>query len=117
MPILFGKYDLYYRVFTEIQHITYTLHMFTEIRCVVSGKVQRVGYRDFAQQKAKEYGLMGWIQNKDDGTVTVLAQGLPDDLKQFTEDLHTGSVLAKVESVGVDWRTPTKRFDDFVVIF
>ena len=91
--------------------------MFSEIFCVVNGKVQMVGYRDFVQRTAKKYSVTGWVQNRGNGTVEVLAQGVPDDLKACIEEFHSGSVLSQVESVAVDWRTPTKRFDDFVVIF
>lgn len=96
--------------------ISYTARMFTEIYCIVSGKVQRVGYRDFVQRMAKERGLKGWVKNREDGTVEILAQGYPDDLKACIEALHTGSVLAKVDSVAVDWRTPKHQFDDFSVL-
>lgn len=91
--------------------------MFTEVYCIVSGKVQGVAYRDFAQRAAKKYAIVGSVRNLPDGTVEVYAQGIPDDLRDFIEELHSGSVLAEVASVGVEWRSPTKRFEDFVVIF
>lgn len=91
--------------------------MFSEIHCIVKGKVQMVGYRDFVQRLAKKLNLTGWVKNMDDGSVEVLAQGIPDDLKACIEELNSGSVLAKVESIAVDWRTPAEQFDDFVVIF
>lgn len=90
--------------------------MFTEAQCVIAGKVQRVGFRDFAQTQAKECGITGWVKNSEDGTVRVLAQGTPDDVKRFIEELHEGSILAVVESVSVEWVTPEEPFDDFVVI-
>ena len=90
--------------------------MFTEIYCIVSGKVQRVGYRAFVESLAHEHHLTGWVKNRNDGCVEVLLQGLPDELKQATQGLHEGSVLAHVDSVGVDWRTPREQFDDFKVI-
>lgn len=91
--------------------------MFTEVLCVVSGKVQRVGYRDFVARIAKECSLTGYVQNKEDGSVEVLAQGMPDDLKALIETLHEGSVLAHVDEVSADWRTPVKQYDDFEVLF
>jgi acylphosphatase len=91
--------------------------MFEEIRCIVHGRVQAVGYRDFVQRNAKEHSVIGVVENKPDGTVEVIAQGTPDDLKEFIERLHEGSVLANVNSVSVEWRSPTKRFEDFTVIF
>ncbi|MBX2866551.1 acylphosphatase [Candidatus Kaiserbacteria bacterium] len=89
--------------------------MFSEIQAKVSGKVQGVGYRDFVVGHAKEYGVFGWIRNNADGTVELLAQGEPDILKELVTHLNTGSSLAKVDSVAVDWKTPKKHFEDFEV--
>ena len=91
----------------------YTLPMFTEIHCIVTGKVQRVGYRDFVEQIARDRNLTGWVKNREDGAVELLLQGIPDDLKAATEDLQTGSVLSFVESMAVDWRTPAQQFSEF----
>lgn len=90
--------------------------MFTEIYCIVIGKVQRVGYRDFVEKIALERGLSGWVKNREDGAVEILFQGLPDDLKSATEEIQTGSVLSRVESVAVDWRTPKVQYDEFKVL-
>jgi acylphosphatase len=90
--------------------------MFSEIYCIVKGKVQRVGYRDFVEKYAKEHRLAGWIRNLKDGSVEVLMQGVPDELKGCIEMLHQGPPLAKVESVAVDWRTPAEQFEEFKVI-
>ncbi len=89
--------------------------MFTEAICIVTGNVQKVGYRDYAQSEAKECEVMGWIKNKKDGTVEVLVQGTPDAVKYFIEVLHEGSVLAEVTEVAVEWRSPQQLFTDFVV--
>lgn len=87
--------------------------MFTEIHCVVTGKVQGVGYRDFVECIAREHNLTGWVKNRDDGTVEILLQGIPDNLKTAIEQLQTGSVLSKIESLSVDWRTPAQQFNEF----
>lgn len=90
--------------------------MFTEIYCVITGKVQRVGYRDFVERIARERNLTGWVANKENGTVEVLLQGLPDELKECIEELHIGSVLSRVDGVAVDWRTPKKQCNEFKVL-
>ncbi len=87
-----------------------------EMRCTVTGRVQGVRYRDFVQVSAGELGLKGFVQNNSDGTVTVVAQGLPDELKSMVEYLHEGSLLAKVEGVAVEWKTAHATFDDFSVL-
>lgn len=91
--------------------------MFEEIEAVVSGKVQGVMYRDFVQTTANAVGVVGEVENRADGTVRVIAQGTPDALKQLIERLSEGSVLARVEDVAVSWRSPTRAYDDFSIIY
>ncbi len=91
--------------------------MFSEIYCIVSGKVQGVGFRAYVENIAREHGVTGWVKNNNEqGTVEVLFQGLPDILKECAEDLQNGSVLSRVESVAVDWRTPKEQLDDFKIL-
>jgi acylphosphatase len=90
---------------------------FEEVEAIVSGKVQRVGFRDFAQGAATTLALVGFVENCADGTVRVVAQGEPEQLRLFVGRLHEGSTLAQVEQVAVSWRAPTAPFDDFSIIF
>ena len=85
--------------------------------CVVSGSVQAVAFRAYTQDAATELGLTGWVRNVPDGTVEVVAQGLPETLKEFVEYLHEGSVMAKVEAVAVDWRSVKTRYDEFSILY
>ncbi len=87
----------------------------TEIYCLISGKVQNVRYRDYVQVSATALGIKGWVQNLPDGRVAVCAQGMPDELKDFVEHLHEGSLQSKVEAVAVEWRTTKRSADDFSI--
>lgn len=89
--------------------------MFEELEATVSGKVQGVMYRDFVQKTADTLGLVGCVENRRDGTVRVVAQGMPDALKAFAERLNEGSVLAHVTEVAVTRRDPSAHFDEFSV--
>lgn len=88
----------------------------TELYAIVTGTVQGVRFRDFVQVSATTLGLTGFVRNNTDGTVTVVAHGLPDELKSFVEYLHEGSLQAKVEGVSVEWRTARATYDDFSVL-
>lgn len=88
-----------------------------EIYCIISGRVQGVRFRDYAQVSATELGLAGWVKNQFDGTVAVCAQGLPDTLKEYVEYLHEGSLSAQVDAVSVDWRTAKTLYEDFSIKF
>ncbi len=86
-----------------------------EMQCVVTGKVQNVAYRAYAQDAADALGITGWIKNAPDGSVLVCAQGEPDLLKQFVEYLHEGSLLAAADGIDVTWSTPKEVFTDFSI--
>lgn len=87
-----------------------------EVQCTIRGKVQNVGFRDFVQTQAANCELTGWVKNNEDGTVSVRAQGMPEHLKRFIEELHEGSVLSQVTDVAVQWQAVGELFSDFSVI-
>ena len=49
-------------------------------RFVVRGRVQGVGFRWFVEREAHILGIAGWVRNKSDGSVEVLAMGSRDQL-------------------------------------
>lgn len=88
-----------------------------EIKCIVIGKVQMVMFRDFVERKARSLGITGTVENLEDGTVRVVAQGREDDLKTLINHLHKGPFLARVADVRVKWREPTEQFSDFKIVY
>lgn len=88
----------------------------TELYAIISGTVQGVHFRDYIQVSAGKLGLTGFVRNNRDGTVAVVAHGMPDQLKLFVEYLHEGSLQSRVEGVSVEWRTATTLYDDFSVL-
>jgi acylphosphatase len=68
-------------------------------RWLVSGRVQGVGFRYFAQRKAEELGLSGWARNLDDGRVEVYAAGPAESLSDLAAALHMGPRMAEVRGV------------------
>lgn len=65
----------------------------------VSGEVQGVGYRFFAQRAAARHQVTGYVRNLDDGRVEVLAEGPAPSVEAFRHELATGPVGAAVERV------------------
>ncbi|MGA3189902.1 MAG: acylphosphatase [Bryobacteraceae bacterium] len=70
-------------------------------RFLISGRVQGVGFRYFAQRSAREVGVSGWARNLDDGRVEVHANGTPAQLEDFESRLRLGPRSADVRSVEV----------------
>ena len=88
-----------------------------EIECIVTGRVQLVLYRDFAQRRAWKHNLAGFVKNLPDGSVQVIAQGDEATLKQYVEELEKGSMFSRVENVSVSWRESTKDYDGFSIAY
>jgi len=72
------------------------------VKMHVTGKVQGVGFRDFAQKQAQILQIEGAIQNVDNGEVSILACGSSSNLDTFIEQMYKGSPASKVLNVAVE---------------
>jgi acylphosphatase len=79
---------------------------------LVSGMVQGVGYRYFAQRVAGELGISGYAKNLSDGRVEVYAIGELEALESFRKSLERGPRFAEVSSVEAEDRPMEKRYAD-----
>ena len=86
-----------------------------EIHCIILGRVQQVGFRDYVQRSADAASITGWVRNLSDGTVELVAQGTTDILREFIEALNEGSLGSSVEGVSVEWRTAKDGYEDFSI--
>jgi acylphosphatase len=82
-------------------------------RYLVSGRVQRVGFRFFAEAVAQREGLHGWVRNLPDGRVEALAEGEADAVARFEHAIGHGPSGARVEHVDVDHIAPSGRDTGF----
>jgi acylphosphatase len=89
--------------------------MLTARRFVVSGRVQGVGFRYFAQEAAAVEGLSGWVRNRPDGSVEILAEGEAESLRRFERRLARGPAMARVDGVAATDEVPHGRGGPFVV--
>ncbi len=79
----------------------------------VTGRVQGVGYRAFAQRIGQQAGLQGGVRNLDDGRVEIEVEGPPRDIEAFVERMKTGPPSSRVQHVEIKWEPPTERVTDF----
>ncbi len=85
------------------------------LHAIVYGRVQGVNFRYYTVGKANELGLTGWVRNKWDGTVEVVAEGPSQALQEFYRWLFRGSPSARVDDVKAEWSEATGEFHDFRV--
>ena len=69
------------------------------VAILISGRVHGVGFRDWTRQQALALGVSGWVRNRRDSRVEVLASGDDDALARLVEALHQGPPLARVERI------------------
>ncbi|MGC8611600.1 MAG: acylphosphatase [Athalassotoga sp.] len=81
---------------------------------IVKGYVQGVGFRSFVRARAKTLGVKGYVENLDDGSVKVVAEGEEESLRALEGYLRDGNAFSNVESVEVI-ETSVKGYKDFEV--
>jgi acylphosphatase len=77
-------------------------------RYVVTGRVQGVGFRWFVEREARALGLGGWVRNRANGSVEVLASGTNQQLNGLYDKLKQGPRAARVDNVEVEEAAPVK---------
>jgi acylphosphatase len=87
-----------------------------QVQLFVRGRVQGVFFRASAQREAKRLGLTGWVKNRPDGAVELLAEGEEDALKELLGWAHHGPSAARVERVDIRWRSFVGDFSDFRIV-
>lgn len=78
----------------------------TARRAVVSGRVQGVGFRFFAERAARELGVRGWVRNLPDGSVETVAEGDDNAVSRYLARLEEGPRASRVDTVSVDELAP-----------
>jgi DNA ligase D-like protein (predicted 3'-phosphoesterase) len=71
------------------------------VRATVRGRVQAVGFRDAALNRASELGVLGWVRNGEEGEVLVHAEGPEAAVDRLLAFLGEGPPAARVSEVEV----------------
>jgi acylphosphatase len=82
-------------------------------RLLIGGRVQGVGFRFFAEQRAAIEGVHGWVKNRPDGRVEVYVEGDRESVDRVEASLRRGPPGARVETVSVEDEVPTGRATGF----
>lgn len=82
---------------------------------VVHGMVQGVSFRYYTQRQARQLGLRGFVRNRSDGTVEVVAEGPRRAVEELYSWLHSGPPMAEVREVEASWGTPHGGWASFEV--
>jgi acylphosphatase len=87
------------------------------VRILLHGIVQGVGFRYFVVTTARPMGITGYVRNRRDGSVEVVAEGPRDRLEEFSRQVGEGPRHGNVSNLEVEWGEHTGEFGSFDVRF
>jgi acylphosphatase len=87
-----------------------------QVQVRVRGRVQGVFFRAAAQREAKRLGLSGWVRNRTDNSLEILAEGEEGGIKDLITWAQNGPSAARVDNVDVRWRSFVGDFYDFRIV-
>jgi acylphosphatase len=71
------------------------------VKAIIKGRVQGVGYRDWAERHARQCGLKGYVRNKRDGSVELVISGSEAQVSAMLDRCREGPRLADVSDVEI----------------
>ncbi len=83
------------------------------LHAIVEGRVQGVGFRYFVQQQAVKLGLAGWVRNRWEGTVELLAEGNRADVEKLLQAIGRGPQAGTTQNVKHDFQEAVREFSTF----
>ncbi len=89
-------------------------HVRAEI--IISGYVQKAGYRDLIQEIAIALNLTGLVKNLENKTVHVLCEGDKKSIENFLQKINIKEYPIIVKDVKVSYSESTNEFKDFSII-
>jgi acylphosphatase len=80
---------------------------------IVKGRVQGVCYRMETEDVARRLNLTGWVRNRRDRTVEIVAEGEKENIEKLIQWSRRGPRLARVDDIEIQWQEPTGEFKGF----
>ncbi len=74
-----------------------------------------MGFRAYTQRCAANLELIGWVRNRWDGSVEVVAEGPRSNLETLLRDLQRGPFPGTTSQVQHDWLPASSEFNTFRV--
>jgi acylphosphatase len=86
------------------------------VHLLIEGRVQGVYFRASTVAQAQKSKVTGWVRNRPDGSVEVLAEGARESIERLIEWCRRGPQGARVSRVEMDWQPPQYNFTGFGIV-
>ena len=76
------------------------------VKATIRGRVQGVGYRDWAERQAIEIGLRGYVRNRRDGSVELVLSGADQQVESMLNLCKQGprsAIVKEIEIASDEW--------------
>ena len=87
----------------------------TQVKVVISGKVQGVFYRAHTQNTADRLGIKGYVKNLANGSVEAVFEGDQPAIDQMINWCNKGPEMSRVENVQTQEIKPLTNFKIFEI--
>lgn len=81
----------------------------SHVHIIVEGLVQGVGFRWYVSRIADSLQLSGYVTNRPEGTVEIVARGDRSLLQDFIQQVRVGPRSSRVANVRLRWNRPEDR--------
>jgi acylphosphatase len=83
-----------------------------QMKVFFSGTVQGVGFRYAALNVARGHAVTGWVRNRSDGRVEMVAEGTQEELESFIENVEN-TMKGYISGKEILWDVPTGEWQSF----
>lgn len=81
---------------------------------IVEGRVQGVGFRNFAYIRASKYHINGFVKNTSEGSVEILCSGEREDIDKFIAEMRKGPSFSFISNLKIN-EIPENDFKNFEI--
>lgn len=83
---------------------------------IISGRVQKAGYRDLVDDIAYKYKIKGFVRNLKDKSVEVVAEGEKASLDSFFKEIEIKVPPVIVENISITWEDYKGEYSYFEIV-
>jgi len=84
---------------------------------IIEGRVQGVWFRDSTEREANRLNVTGWVKNRRDRNVELIAEGSKENVAKLKDWCHIGPPSAHVIGVNESIENYTGEFESFEIIY
>lgn len=93
----------------------YRMKSVKELKIELYGRVQGVNFRNHVSRYANRLGLTGYVKNRADGSVVIIAQGRMSSLEELLSWCQRSVFPAKIIGMSYEWSKPSAQYEAFSV--